>query len=55
MLNKILENFVKIKDELDRVNQKVSHLRRELDYNTAELIEFLKQKNMIQIKDIDNK
>lgn len=47
---KNIENLVKIKDELHEIQKKTEHLQREIDSNVAEIIEFLKWKQLIQVK-----
>lgn len=47
---KNLENIVKVRDELREVQGKVQHLQRELDSNIAEIIEFLKWRELIRVK-----
>ena len=48
---KAIENIIRVRDELREVQDKLAHLRRELDQNSAEIIEFLKLKNLIQVKE----
>jgi|688.fasta_scaffold65925_5 hypothetical protein len=54
MIDKLLKKFVKIKDELNDLSNKINFLKTELDFNTWELIQFLKEKQMLQVTDLDD-
>lgn len=45
-----LSKFVKIRDELQEVQSKINFLAKELDYNTHELIQYLKENKLLTIK-----
>jgi hypothetical protein len=49
---KILENLVKIKDELRETRLKIEHYERQIDYSVSEMIEFLKHKRIIESRTI---
>jgi hypothetical protein len=47
---KNIENIVRVKEELYEMQKKTEHLRREIDNNIGEIIEFLKWKELIRVK-----
>jgi hypothetical protein len=49
---KKIEDIIRIRDELYEVEKKVEHLRREMDGTAAELLGFLKEKGLIQTREI---
>lgn len=51
---KFLEKFVKIVNELNAVQKKVDFLRGELDNTVCELTEYLKEKELLKVVDVDS-
>lgn len=49
---KVLESLIRVRDELEETKNKIEHLRRELDIHTGELIEFLKDKRIIETRTV---
>lgn len=47
---KILENIVKIRQEVLEVSDQLKHLQNELDLQIADMVEFLKHKRIIETK-----
>lgn len=45
---KLIEKYIKIRDELYEVKRKVSYLQSELDGTTNELVEFLESNNFLK-------
>lgn len=45
---KLIEKYIRIRDELYEVQRKVSHLQSELDGTTNELVEFFENNNLIK-------
>lgn len=49
---KVIESLIRIRDELDETKSKIEHLRRELDAQTNDLIEFLKDRRIIETRSV---
>lgn len=49
---KFLEKLVKVKDELRRIQREVDFLSREVDYIASEMIDYLKDNNLITVRDL---
>lgn len=49
---KVIESLIRIREELDETKNKIEHLRRELDGQTNDLIEFLKDKRIIETRTV---
>ena len=45
-----LSNIIKVRDELREMENKIQHLRRELDHNVNEVVEFMKLRRLIEVK-----
>ena len=45
-----MEELIKVKDELYEAQKVIEHSRRQIDHLTAELIEFLKHKRIIETR-----
>jgi hypothetical protein len=48
----VLESIVKIRMELDQMKDKMEHLSRELDVQTSNMIEFLKDQRIIEARTV---
>jgi hypothetical protein len=49
---KVVESLIRIREELEAAKDKIEHLRRELDSQTNDLIEFLKDKRIIETRNV---
>lgn len=49
---KILESLVKVRQELEETTRKMAYLKDELDLHTSNMIEFLKDKRIIETRTI---
>jgi len=49
---KVIESLIRIREELDEAKGKIEHLRRELDSQTNDLIEFLKDRRIIETRTV---
>ena len=49
---KVIESLIRIREELEETKGKIEHLRRELDGQTNDLIEFLKDKRIIETRTV---
>lgn len=45
---KLIEKYIRIRDELYEVQRKVSHLQSELDGTTNELVQFFEDNKMLK-------
>jgi hypothetical protein len=49
---KVIESLIRIREELEETKGKIEHLRRELDGQTNDLIEFLKDRRIIETRTV---
>jgi hypothetical protein len=49
---KVIESLIRIREELEETKGKIEHLRRELDAQTGDLIEFLKDRRIIETRTV---
>lgn len=47
---KTLQKIAEIRQEVLKVSDRLDHLQNELDHQIADMIEFLKQKGIIEMK-----
>ncbi len=47
---KVIESLIRIREELEETKGKIENLRRELDAQTNDLIEFLKDRRIIETR-----
>lgn len=49
---KIIEELVKVREEIRETRLKLEHFERQIDYLSSELIEFLKHKRIIETRTV---
>jgi dsDNA-specific endonuclease/ATPase MutS2 len=49
---KVIESLIRIREELEETKKKIEYLRRELDAQTGDLIEFLKDRRIIETRTV---
>jgi hypothetical protein len=49
---KVIESLIRIRQELEETNRKIEHLHGELDVQTNDLIEFLKDRRIIETRTV---
>lgn len=49
---KVIESLIKIREELEETKAKIERLRKELDGQTNDLIEFLKDRRIIETRTV---
>ena len=49
---KVIESLIRIREELEETKGKIERLRRELDAQTNDLIEFLKDRRIIETRTV---
>lgn len=51
---KFLERLVKVKDELRKIQHEVDYLSREVDGIASDMVQFLKENELLTVRDLSN-